>query len=292
MIKVKVPASSANLGPGFDCLGLAVELYNEFSFIDSKKKLELEGFEEKFNNEDNLVYLAFKYIYELRNVEIPNVKIIAEINVPESRGLGSSTTCIVGGMLGANKMLNNPFSYYEIFELATRMEGHPDNVAPAMYGGLSTSFMDDEQILTSEIPIKSGIKLVALIPDFTLSTEKARSVLPEIIDYKTAVRNASRAALLIAALHTGRKEHLRIATKDELHQPYRGTLIKYYDQVMTSLYETEIYGAYLSGAGPTMMAIVEENDIETIEQIKLILPNGWDMKVLNFDMKGAVVSES
>lgn len=289
MITVKVPATSANLGPGFDCLGLAVDLYNIFKVEEITSGLELIGFEDKFTNENNLVYLAMKYIFDLQNVPCPGIRIEIEVNVPESRGLGSSTTCIIGGMLAANQMIGNPYSHDDIFELATKMEGHPDNVAPAMYGGLSTSFMGEDVILSAQIPIKEGIKLIALIPDFTLSTEKARAVLPKEIAYKTAIHNASRVALLIAALHSGKKNQLRIALKDEMHQPFRGKLIKYYDRVMEDLYKTEIYGAYLSGAGPTIMAIVDETDNQTIDLIRSFTPSGWDVKELSIITEGAKV---
>ena len=192
MIKIKVPATSANIGPGFDSIGLALSLYNTFTFEEIPKGLEIMGCDDRFKGEDNLVYTSMKRTLAEIGHEIGGIRITMETNIPVSRGLGSSAACIVAGILGANELAGSPLSKDGLLKIATEIEGHPDNVAPALLGGLVTSIAEGDEVFHNNINVAKGIKFIALIPDFTLSTKEAREVLPKEISFKDGVFNVSR----------------------------------------------------------------------------------------------------
>ena len=206
MIQINVPATSANLGPGFDTLGIALNRYNSFN-IKQVEKLD-------FTNE-NLVYRSYRRVFELLGKALIEVEITIETGIPVSRGLGSSAACIVGGVMAANEMQGRPLSKEEILEISTMIETHPDNVAPAIYGGLVTSVMEGEKVYFCQVPIKNKLEFITLVPDFKLSTELARGVLPRTIPYKDGVYNVGRVALLLSALTSGRDDLLKHALKDK-----------------------------------------------------------------------------
>ena len=260
-VKVKVPATSANLGSGFDVAGLALTLYNTFTFELSEDGLNIKGCPEQFCNENNLTYQAFKRAAEVCGLEYQGVNIECSGEVPYTRGLGSSSTCIVAGIVGAFAFKDKVEERQEILELATSIEGHPDNVAPAIFGGVTVSVMEEDNVLTLNIPVKHDYRFVALIPPFTLSTEQSRAVLPQILPRKDAIKNVSHLALMVASLINGYDEGLKLGFKDRLHQPYRGDLIAGFDEIMAVLEKDEqVLGAYLSGAGPTIMAVIHADD--------------------------------
>lgn len=219
MITVRVPATSANMGPGFDTLGIALNLYNDFGFREIEDGLKFNGMPEEFCNEDNIIYKAMKYCFDKAGYKIKGLE-ISEIkqNVPVSRGLGSSSTCIVGGLVGANEILGKKFSEEELLEMAVEIEGHPDNVAPALLGGMVVAIVDENKTYYDKIDVKNGIKFISIIPNFRLSTEEARKVLPKEISLKDGVYNVSRAALMVACFSSGKYELLRYACKDAFHQ--------------------------------------------------------------------------
>lgn len=288
-VKVKVPATSANLGPGFDVAGLAVTLYNTFTFELLDDGLEILGCPEQFCNTDNLTYQAFVEGAKACGLEFQGLRIECEGNVPYTRGLGSSSTCIVAGIVGAFAFQERYNDRQAILELATKIEGHPDNVAPAIRGGLTVSVMTDT-VTTLNIPVKHDYRFVALIPPFTLSTEKSRSVLPNQIPRSDAIANVSHLALMVASLINGYDEGLKLGFKDRLHQPYRGGLIQGYDEIMNILeIDERILGAYLSGAGPTIMAVIKEEDTMGVVRIKEELGDllkDWQVMKLELDMRG------
>lgn len=291
MINVKVPATSANLGPGFDTLGLALSLYNRFSFIETSEGLEINGCKNYHANENNLVYTSMLKTFDIIGYRPRGIRIEADTDIPISRGLGSSATCILGGVIGANKLANSPLSKDEILEIATEIEGHPDNIAPALFGGLVASVVDNNKIYYNKINIANGIKFVALIPDFTLSTSSAREVLPKNISYEDGVYNVGRVALLLSAFSNGRFDLLKTSLEDRLHQPYRGKLIFGFDDIIDKCYNLGCLGAYISGAGPTLMAIVYKVDGDFKVKIKEYLNSNnynWDVKELYLDFKGAI----
>lgn len=288
-VKIKVPATSANLGPGFDVAGLAVTLYNTFTFELLDEGLEITGCPEQFCNKDNMTYQAFLEGAKDCGLDFKGVRIECHSEVPYTRGLGSSSTCIVAGIAGAFAFMDKADNKQRILELATQIEGHPDNVAPAIFGGLTVSVMF-EGVTTLNIPVKNDYRFVAFIPPFTLSTEKSRSVLPRQIPRADAISNVSHLALMVASLINGFDEGLKLGFKDRLHQPYRGRLIKGYDEIMTILEKDErILGCYLSGAGPTIMAVVKADDTKAVVRMKEELGSlldDWQVVKLELDMRG------
>lgn len=293
MIKVKVPATSANIGPGFDTLGIAFNLYNEFEFSEENNGINFYGFKEEYSNEDNIVYKAMmtcfdKYDYKPKGLKIGLIK----EDIPISRGLGSSSTCIVAGLLGANEIMGNPLSIEELFKIGVEIEGHPDNIAPAFFGGMVVSAVEDKDVFYNEINVKEGISFVALIPDFELSTSLARKVLPSNLEFKDAIYNISRVSLMISAFTNGKYELLKYSCKDAIHEKYRSHLIKNYDLVYNKCISLGALSCFLSGAGPTIMAIIKSDDKEIVNNIKKCLSVeelSWDVKELCIDNLGAMV---
>lgn len=278
MIKIRVPATSANMGPGFDSLGIALNLYNTYSFSygeeDGEKSLMREA--------SDLVFQSIERTPE-------PVKVTVERQIPISRGLGSSAACIVAGVMAANVYLDSPLGLTELLQLATQAEGHPDNVAPALFGGITASLMQEGKTYTQRFLPGEDWDYVAMIPDFHLSTRKAREVLPREIPFEHGVWNASRSGFLILALMHGRKDLLPLALEDRLHENYRKSLIPDFDDIKKALRRAGEEAIYLSGAGPTMLCISENG-----EQIKklfehLSLKNTWEVKILHPDLEGAKI---
>ncbi|MCJ7690947.1 MAG: homoserine kinase [Clostridiaceae bacterium] len=291
MITIRVPATSANLGPGFDCLGIALNLYNTFDFEEIDKGIEFIGCAEKFKNKNNLVYTSMKKCFEKIGYKSHGIRIKMQCDIPVSRGLGSSAACILGGVMAASEIAAGALSKNEILEIASEIEGHPDNLAPALYGGMAVSIKDEKSIYVQQIKLNSKFKLCALIPSFTLSTEKARSVLPTVIPYEDALFNIGRTALLIAALSNGNMDMISIGCEDKLHQKHRGNLINNYEEITKKCMELNSKGVFLSGAGPTIMNIInEENaefEVEIVEYLS-VLKDKWVVKQLDIDYKGAI----
>ena len=261
MITVKVPATSANVGAGFDALGLALNLFNTVTF-ELAEKLSISSADgtEIPTGTDNLVYHAAQTTFAFCNRPIPAMKIVQYNPIPMARGLGSSSACIVAGILGANALMGSPLSDKEMLQLATKIEGHPDNVAPALLGGFVASVMDEGNVYSVKKEISEQLEFAAFIPDFPLLTEKARAVLPKTLPYQNAVYNLSRAALATAAFCDGDYELLGVATKDTMHQNYRLPLIPGGEEIFAIAKELGALAVYVSGAGPTIMAVVRKSD--------------------------------
>ncbi|WP_423900855.1 homoserine kinase [Eggerthia catenaformis] len=290
-VRIRVPATSANLGPGFDAAGLAVTLYNTFVFeLLEEEKLEIKGCPAQFANENNMTYQAFLQAAGHIGLSFKGLQITTSGDVPYTRGLGSSSTCIVAGIVGAYAFLDRQEDRQDILNLATAIEGHPDNVAPAIFGGMTVSVMKENQVTTLNIPVKHDYRYIALIPPFTLSTEKARAVLPDKVSRSDAITNVSHLALMVASIINGYDEGLKLGFKDKLHQPYRGKLIENYFPIMEVLEkDPHIIGAYLSGAGPTIMAIIKADDDKGVVRLKEELGDlikGWKVEKLELDTRG------
>lgn len=292
MIKIKVPATSANIGPGFDSIGLALSLYNTFTFEEIPKGLEIMGCDDRFKGEDNLVYTSMKRTLAEIGHEIGGIRITMETNIPVSRGLGSSAACIVAGILGANELAGSPLSKDGLLKIATEIEGHPDNVAPALLGGLVTSIAEGDEVFHNNINVAKGIKFIALIPDFSLSTKEAREVLPKEISFKDGVFNVSRVSLLLSAFSNGKFELLKYGVEDKLHQNYRSKLIPDFDKIKDICNKYNSFGTFISGAGPTIITIIDEKNKDFIHELKNqlnSLKNNWLLKELDIDLEGAAV---
>ena len=296
MITVRVPATSANMGPGFDSLGIALKLYNDFGFRELEEDgLKFKGMPEEFCNENNIIYQAMKHCFDKAGYKIKGLE-ISELtqDVPVSRGLGSSSTCIVGGLVGANEILGKKFSNEELLEMAVEIEGHPDNVAPALLGGMVVAIIDENKTFYDKVNVKKGIKFVSIIPNFRLSTKKARSVIPQQISLKDGVYNVSRAALMVSCFSSGKYDLIKYACKDAFHQNYRAKLIPGFEEVYNKSYELGAWGCYLSGAGPTIMAIINEDDERFSNKLREFLKiKGleWDILELSIDDAGATIIE-
>jgi homoserine kinase len=293
MLEIRVPATSANIGPGFDCLGVALNMYNYFYIEEAEAGLEISGCDEGYSNKNNLVYRSMIKCFEKlgRSYERRGLKIRIQNQIPISRGLGSSAACILGGVLAANELSDGKLDKNEILEIAAEIEGHPDNLAPAMFGGMTAAIKDGSRIYHESIKLPEGIKFCAIIPAFELSTAEARAVLPNTISYKDGVFNVGRASLLIAAFASGSLGLLEFACKDRLHEMYRGKLINNYNEIIEESRRLGSLCTYLSGAGPTIMAILrkEKDFCSSMEAFLSKLENKWQLIELEPDLTGTVL---
>jgi homoserine kinase len=294
MIEIIVPATTANVGPGFDCLGIALNLYNKFYFEEIDKGLIIEGCENKYKNENNLVYSSMKYFFDkVKPAKVPSgVKIIIEDNIPICRGLGSSATCIVAGVMAADALSESNLSKDELLKIACEIEGHPDNVAPAIFGNMMVCISDGDNLHYDVVRVPEELKFCAFIPEFKLSTEQARNVLPTEVSHVDAVFNVGRVSMLISALLNKNFELLKIACQDKLHQEYRGTLIKGYDNIIDHANDIGALGVFISGSGSTIMSLIleDENFKNNMNTYLSKSDSKWDIKDLSCDLNGAVVN--
>ena len=263
-VRVRIPATTANCGPGFDTLGIACTLYNEvvLELAGPAGQVEIsvsgDGADTLPTNSRNLVLRAVRTVLDKVGETQTGIRLSLVNAIPLSRGLGSSSAAIVGGLTAANAIVGNRFNQAEILDMATEMEGHPDNVAPALYGGFTISVMTGGQVTCLRLPLPQQLKLVVCIPEFRLSTHKARQAIPTMAPHKDAVYNVSRAALLVGALASGRLECLGEALNDKLHQPYRAPLIPGMPEVFAAGRAAGALGVAISGAGPSLMAYTVE----------------------------------
>ncbi|MEE0946788.1 MAG: homoserine kinase [Acutalibacteraceae bacterium] len=278
---VRVPATTANLGPGFDSVGCAFSLYNTISFEIRESGISFTGCEDKYANEENLAYVGFKAVYTYLGKTPSGCHItFNSIDVPVSRGLGSSAALIVAGATAANRFLENALTKEEILTVCNSIEGHPDNLSPAIYGGLTASFVKDDIPYSVSYNIHPSLKFVALVPDFHLLTKTARSVLPTEIPFGDAVFNSSRLAVLLKALEKGDKKLINLSLDDRLHQPYRRGLIKGYDEAEKIAFKLGCIAFCLSGAGPTCLCLTDSDSFA--DDIKTELSkSGYNWEVLN-----------
>ena len=292
-MRVRVPASSANLGPGFDCFGIAWQLYNEIEFYHSPE-LIISGCPEKYQNRDNLAYLGYAAVLRASGLaEEPAEIRFTSSDIPICRGLGSSSALIVGGVLAANRLHGLGLSKKELLHIAAAVEGHPDNIAPAILGGLTASIMDEQgRVLSAGFRLSDELHFTALIPDFELSTELARSVLPRQISRADAISNISRAALLLKALETGDAELLPDALRDRLHEPYRLGLIPGVERVRELALGCGAAGMCISGAGSTLLCISRSPGFAA-DMAKAMAGEfpAWRVVPVAPDLDGAVVLE-
>ena len=265
-VRVRVPASSANLGPGFDSLGLALSLYNELTLAEADRvtvSIRGEGAAHLPADGANVVARATRMVFEAVGRPFRGARIECVNGMPLSRGLGSSAAAWLAGLLGANALLGTPLDRSAILSLAARAEGHPDNVAAALCGGLTVSCETDNGVVAVSLPVPEAIRWVALIPELTGATAEARAVLPAGVPRADAVFNVQRVALLLASLQAKRADLLHVAMHDRLHQPYRMKLFPWMAAVAEAAREAGALGCVLSGAGPSLLAAVAE-DVDTV----------------------------
>ena len=264
-LSVRVPATSANLGPGFDCLGLALQLYNSFTIaLDRPFAIHVTGesADSLPKTADNVVMRSLRGALAAAGValdDLPSFALHLDNQIPVSSGLGSSASAIVGGLVLANGLLarfvpKSVLTRERLLELATEMEGHPDNVAPALCGGGVLAFHDRAGLRTTAVPIPDNLRFVAATPDFALSTEMARRVLPDAYRRADAIENVAQCARLMLALAKPDLDLLRGGIVDTFHEPYRKRLVPGADEVERAAIAAGAYAVTLSGAGPTLLA--------------------------------------
>lgn len=267
-VRVKVPASTANLGPGFDTLGMALNVYAWIEMsISDKTAIHLFGdqMEGIPRNKSNLVYKVAQQVFEKAGVSHPELEISMYSDIPLTRGLGSSASAIVGGMAAANALIGNPLSEDTLFQMSSAIEKHPDNVGASIFGGLVVAFWDGKKAEYIQIDPDHRLEVLVVIPEFQLATKKARNVLPQKVALSDAVFNISHSSLLVAALTTGKLGMIKHAMKDTLHQPYRAALIPGMLKILDEAVQHGALGVALSGAGPTLLALVDSNSSQKEE---------------------------
>ena len=276
MIKVQVPATTANLGPGFDCLGLALKLYLnlEIEEIEDGLVVEYQGEgAKKFSakkKEDTLTWKSINLVLKKTGKDIhkKGLKVRVLNEIPITRGLGSSSSAIIGGIVGAARFYNIDLTNQEILELALALEGHMDNITPALIGGLTLAYKTGrEEIKWTGIKIPPDLRIVVAIPEFTLNTREMRKVLPQKVALSKAIFNLSRSALLVNALQNSDWEVLPEAMEDRLHQPYRAPFIPGIEDMFSQIKKTGLAGVALSGSGPSVVSFTKAGSEEVISKI-------------------------
>ncbi len=287
-VSVKVPATSANLGPGFDCMGLAIPIYNTITIEETVlpgtgieiNVLAAESSENELlmehipMDENSIVYKAVELLYNSIGQTPSELKITIQSEIPIARGLGSSASVIVGGLIAANELLGRPADETALLSIATEVEGHPDNVTPAIVGGLViTSQEDDGSIVYRKLDWPEEWHLTVCVPDYELATDISRSVLPKEVPMADAVFNAKRMGMFVHAVHTKDIELMKLALKDRLHQPYRTKLVPGLEKIVANLkHDENVIGTVLSGAGPSILVV---SNGKGLDKIKSIVRDTW-----------------
>lgn len=308
-VSVKVPATTANLGPGFDCMGLALPIYNtvtieetvlpgtgvEINVIAENESADELSLEHIPMDENSIIYKAVELLYNSIGQSPSELKITIHSQIPIARGLGSSASVIVGGLIAANELLGKPADEAALLSIATEVEGHPDNVTPAIVGGLTlTSSEDDGSIVYRKLDWPEEWTLTVCIPEYELATDISRSVLPKEVPMQDAVFNAQRMGMFVHAIHTKDSELMKLALKDRLHQPYRMKLVPGLEKIAEKLkHEDNVLGCVLSGAGPSILIISEKNNLDKIKSIVREVWNDLNVKAelitLPVENQGAIV---
>lgn len=295
MITVRVPASTANLGSGFDCMGIALDLYSTATFeeIDTGLEININDASREFlpSDESNYVYQAMLKVFNKCGRFPKGLRISSHTDIPITRGLGSSSSSMVMGLFGANELVGKPFSKDELLQMAYEIEGHPDNVTPTIFGGFTVAVNDNNKIIYTKTDIDKSVCFAAMVPEFYLATRKSRSILPKNVPHKNATYNIAHAAYMASAIAKGDYSAFAVGTKDKIHQKYRFEMIKSAEFIIRSAKRFGATCGYLSGAGPTIISIVENNHDEFEKKMnELIATNlkNWKLYMLHADNDGVV----
>jgi homoserine kinase len=293
--RISVPATSANVGPGFDVMGLAFDMYNRFTFdTDCPEKLQIEGCRPEFAEaKNNLLYTTLAQVLEQHGRLVPNLRISFDTDLPVCSGLGSSSTCIVAGVMAANIIGNLSMDTEQILRTATQIEGHPDNVAPAILGGFVAAIVEDGLVYWHRYPISDRVSFYAIMPEVRVPTEAARAALPKTHSLTDCIYNLSRVPILLEGLERADPRLIRAGCKDRIHQEYRLQLIPQGDEVMRFVTEqTDAVSVYISGAGPTIVAVVIDDDDAFLKQINRFTADlnlTWTTRKMHLQRQGAHV---
>lgn len=295
MVEVRVPATSANMGAGFDTMGIALGMYNiiKVKEIDSGLKIvNLNSKEYIPDNETNLIYRSLVRAFDEVGYAKRGIKIVQNSRIPVTRGLGSSSACIVGGLLAGNAISGHKLPYEKILELAVEMEGHPDNAVPAMYGGFCVSVWDGGKTYFRSFKLPSKFRYAVMIPDFFVATKKSRGLLPENVTLADAAHNISRAVWLASSLASGNFDNIRLGVDDRLHQPYRKNYIDGMDEIFEETYKHGAKATFLSGSGPTILSVIDgefHNFKESMAAYFKEREHRWKCRIIEIDNVGSVV---
>ncbi len=293
---IMVPASSANLGSGFDVIGACLNVWNEISFRRSKFNIENIGYGADTLNitKDNLIYKSFLHTTSILGEKEIEVSLRCNNSIPTSGGLGSSSSAIIAGILLAYSVHNVDLNHDDIFQIASDIEGHPDNVGPALYGGITLGFKDLEKWFISNIKFDKNIKIVSFVSDQKILTSESRAALPNTITREDAVYNITRSALLVNSLNTNDFDLLKYAFQDKLHEQYRTPEIRGYSTISNAAMNAGAISSYLSGSGPTISAITLGKEL-TINYEMLDAANKLDIPgigiISSISTKGAYLLE-
>lgn len=259
---VKVPATSANMGPGFDCLGIALDIWNIVSVEIGGHGFEISGHGENElpRDESNLVWSSIARVCHEAGREMPAISLNCHNDIPTTRGLGSSSAALVAGLVAGNRLCDNPFDESDLLQIAADVEGHPDNVAPALFGGMQIAVAHESRVVSAPVPVPENLSAVLYVPDSLMPTEEARGLLGSKVPRTDAVFNIGRAALLVRAMASGDLRYLDIATEDRLHQPARQTIFFPMNNIIRAAMGAGALGAFLSGAGSTILALATEKE--------------------------------
>jgi homoserine kinase len=270
-LQVRVPATSANLGPGFDVLGLALDLHNVFTLERADRTtVRTDGYGGDLDRgENNLFYRAFAHLFALAGEVAPPLSVRMTLNVPPGKGLGSSATAVIGGLVAANEFLGRRFGQAELLSEAIKLEhgGHADNVAPALLGGLVVNVIEAGQVISVKLPFPQELQAVVFTPDFAMDTVQGRSLMPGEYSRDDAVYNSSRVALFLSAIAEGRYDLLRVAMQDRLHQPYRARIFPLLPALVEAALGAGAHGACLSGGGSSVLALATEHAEEVAQAL-------------------------
>ncbi|WP_067726591.1 homoserine kinase [Oceanobacillus damuensis] len=287
--KISVPASSANIGPGFDSMGLAVNLYLTLEVTESDDwEFSSQSSDSNCSHKDHFIYQIAKQTAERHNEQLPKCKVIETSDIPLARGLGSSASAILAGIELANKACGLRLTSEQKLRYGTEIEGHPDNIAPALYGGLVISTVTKDEIDWIQIP-SLDVDLVLYIPEVELKTEEAREVLPDSYSRNDAAIASGIGNMVVAALLSGNYALAgKMMERDQFHEPFRAKLIPNYDRIRSEAKNNGAYGTVISGAGPTMLSLVPKGEGQAIaRKMKDQLP-GYRVEVLDIDVQGLV----
>jgi len=298
MVKVRVPASTSNLGSGFDCFGMALQIYLTVKMEIHPPGLEIcvhgEGCAEISTSTDNLIYLAAKRVFEQSRQQLPPLKIKIENEIPILRGLGSSGAATVAGLLCGNALAGAKIESGQILQLANEIEGTPENAAASLLGGATINCVDGSKVICKRMAVDENLKAVLCIPDTTVSTHAARAVLPKMVAYQDAVYNLQRSALLAHALISGDYQSIRTAMDDRLHQPYRKHLIPGYKEFVEAGYQNNAFGVCISGSGSAVLALTNDEIADNVagawEALRVHLNLPGKILISGFDNKGAQIT--
>lgn len=261
-VTIKIPATSANMGPGFDCLGIALDIWNVVSVEVGARGFDISGYGEDDLPRDssNMVLASAERVFREIGEPVPEMRVRCHNDIPTARGLGSSSAALVGGLMAGSALNGDPLSRNDLLQIAAQVEGHPDNVAPAIYGGMRIAALENGVVTSAPVPVPPELSAVLYVPSVAMPTDEARGLLGAEVSRADAVFNIARAALLVRAMATGDLRHLRIATDDRLHQPARQTIFFPMKNIIRAALGAGALGAFLSGAGSTVLALAVEKE--------------------------------